>query len=152
MPPAALTPWERAQGCHRGDSDKQLHWHISHTVRCNSFIKTRWNRLLKNSSYSCLSRNNTQQAFVSNPLWSVCEGPETGSYDSHMLCPLRVFNHCQTPDQSQTLSLNMSQKYQRAPNRVSEIIHLTEHSSSALLSFFFFISKNFKLILFNLCV
>lgn len=45
----------------------------SRTQRCLvlQLHKTRWNRLMENSSRSCLSRNNTLRAFVSNPLWSV---------------------------------------------------------------------------------
>lgn len=45
----------------------------SRTQRCLvlQLHKTRWNRLMENSSRPCLSRNNTLWAFVSNPLWSV---------------------------------------------------------------------------------
>lgn len=57
--------------------------------------KIRWNWLMENSSRSCFSRNNTLQAFVCDPLWSVCvslcECRKTGSCDLHTVCPLRVF-------------------------------------------------------------
>ena len=82
---AALIPWEHAQGSQRGDSDKQLTWHIWHTKQClvKQLHKTRWNRLMENSSRSRLSRNDTLPAFVSTPLWSVCV--KAGSYDSHVV-------------------------------------------------------------------
>lgn len=119
---AALIPWEHAQGSQRGDSDKQLNWHIWHTKQCSlkQLHKTRWNRLMENSSRSRLSRNDTPPAFVSNPLWSVCV--KAGSYDSHVVCPLRVFIHRQIPDQSLTLGLDVIQKYQTAPGSSSSAL------------------------------